>query len=138
MAHCSTIISCATRLRARRRRRSHRGGGDSFLLRGGPVLGSTACLFGAASLAAGALPAPRAWLLRGVLLVMFTASACAFPQLVHHRAFPSAGSPRLGTFRPRPSHFFTRPILTFTAPTCPFPQPEHYCRHHLFPSAGRL
>ena len=43
MIHC---ISCATRLRARKRRHSHRGGSGSFLLRGSLLLGRRVFLRG--------------------------------------------------------------------------------------------
>ena len=59
-----------------------------------------------------------------------TPGVCPFAQPAHHRFFPSAGSPRLATFRPHPSHFF---LLRSTAPACPFAQPAH---HRFLPSAG--
>jgi hypothetical protein len=61
---------------------------------------------------------------------MFTTPACPFAQPEHHRLFPSASSPKLGTFSWQPSHIL---LFMFTAPACPFAQPEH---HRLFPSAG--
>jgi hypothetical protein len=66
--------------------------------------------------------------LKPAVCFMFTAPACPFAQPPHQRFFPSDASPKLGRFRPQPSHFWFR---MFTAPACPFAQPEH---QRFFPS----
>jgi hypothetical protein len=61
-------------------------------------------------------------------------SVCASfgAQSLHHRTFPSAGSPKLDLFSWQPSHILLL-LARSTTPACAFAQPKH---HRTFPSDG--